>query len=214
VELERFDLLRIDHFRGLDSYWEIPAEAPSAVEGRWLDGPGTELFEALEASLGPLPLVAEDLGDLRPSVHALRERLGIPGMRVLQFAFDDDSDNVHLPHNHEPQCIVYPGTHDNDTTLGWWQGLPRATRERVQDYLGHPGEPMPAPLLRAALASVARLAVIPAQDLLGLGSEHRMNTPGTTSGNWRWRLPQGALDTEAAARLRALARRYGRHAPR
>ncbi|ROR32813.1 4-alpha-glucanotransferase [Inmirania thermothiophila] len=208
--LRHFDLVRIDHFRGFAACWAIPAGEPTARNGRWVPGPGRALFDALRKALGPLPLVAEDLGYITDDVVALREGLGLPGMRVLQFAFDGGADNPHLPHNHARDLVVYTGTHDNDTTLGWFEGLDGAVRGRVLDYLGRPGEPMPWPLVRAALASVAVLAMVPMQDLLGLGAGHRMNRPGTTEGNWRWRFGWAQVPPDLAAQVAALAALYGR----
>ena len=206
-----FDLVRIDHFRGFQAYWEIPADAPTAASGHWVPGPGAAFFEALQAHFGrELPLVAEDLGVITPEVEALRDRFGLPGMKILQFAFDSDAANPYLPHNHRENAVVYTGTHDNDTTCGWWGHLEESQRQRVWDYLGQPGEAMPWPLVRAALASVCRLAVLPMQDLLGLGSEARMNTPGTTGGNWRWRLDWGQVSPDLAGRLARLNALYGR----
>ena len=184
---ERFDLIRVDHFRGLAAYWEIPAHEENAINGRWVEAPGAALLQALAQSFGPLPLVAEDLGYLTPDVHALRDQFHLPGMAVLQFAFDGGPDNPHLPHNHAPNSVVYTGTHDNDTTAGWFEAAPQDTRTRVCEYLTIAPDDMPWALVGAALDSVAMLAVVPLQDILGLGSEHRMNTPGVRDGNWRWR---------------------------
>lgn len=210
TQRERFDLVRIDHFRGFEACWHIPREAASAVHGRWEPGPGEALLAALLEQSGAGTLVAENLGVITPEVEELRERFGLPGMLILQFAFDSDARNGYLPHNHAPLNVVYTGTHDNDTSLGWFTSLDKGTRERVMAYLGMPAEPMPWPLLRAALASVARLAVLPLQDLLGLGSEHRMNLPGVAQGNWRWQFRERDLTPELAARLRALVELYGR----
>lgn len=212
-QLALFDMVRIDHFRGFQAYWEIPASAETAVEGEWVEAPGEELFEALKASFDPLPLVAEDLGLITPEVDALRHRFSLPGMKVLQFAFDAGADNPYLPHNHERDCVVYTGTHDNDTTMGWWRNtLDEARRKRVKEYLGSPEEEMPWPLIRSCFASVARLAVVPMQDVLGLGSEHRMNVPGTSAGNWRWRFEWEMVSESLPERLRRLASLYGRTA--
>jgi 4-alpha-glucanotransferase len=164
----------------------------------------------LTAELGDLPLVAEDLGVITPEVTALRERFGLPGMKILQFAFDGSPDNPYLPHNHETLSVVYTGTHDNNTTLGWYQELPEDQRWPVQHYLGTPSEPMPWLLIRTALASVARLAVIPMQDLLGLDGSHRMNVPGVADGNWRWRFGWDQVHEEHRARLRDWVHLYGR----
>lgn len=206
-----FDLIRIDHFRGFESCWEIPADHPTAIGGRWVEGPGEKFFDAVLRRFGSLPFVAEDLGLITPQVHALREKYRIPGMRILQFAFEGSGENPYLPHNHRSDTIVYTGTHDNDTTLGWYESLSEQARERVLEYLGRPQEPMPWPLIRAALASVANTAIIPLQDVLGLGAESRMNTPGTTmQDNWRWRFSWDQLSAELAPRLRRLCEIYGR----
>lgn len=210
MQTDLFDVLRIDHFRGLEAGWFIPADAPSARHGRWQQVPGEELIGAVRAALGPVALIAEDLGHITPEVHALRHRLGLPGMHVLQFAFEGDEHNPYLPHNHAVHGVVYTGTHDNNTTLGWWRALDEHTRHRVLRYLDDPGDPMPWPLICAALASVCELAVLPLQDCLGLGAEARMNTPGTVEGNWRWRCPAGVLDHALAEKLRGRLELYGR----
>lgn len=209
-ELKRFDLVRVDHFRGFEACWEIPAAEATAVHGRWVKTPGRALFDALHRRFGRLPLVAEDLGYITPPVHALRRRYGIPGMVVLQFAFDGGADNPYLPHHHAPDAVVYTGTHDNDTTRAWFEGLTAPAQWRVMEYLGFPAEPMPQPLMRAALASVARLAVLPMQDVLGLGRGHRMNTPGTETGNWQWRFEWSQLTDETREWLRRAVELYGR----
>jgi len=210
TQLELFDLIRIDHFRGLQAYWEVPADEPTAENGRWVEAPGHALLEALHEAFGALPLVAEDLGTITPEVEALRKAFGIPGMRVLQFAFDGGPDNPYLPHNHEANTVVYTGTHDNDTSCGWFESLDRRQQVHVLDYLGLPQESMPWPLIRSALASTARLAVVPMQDLMGLGPEHRMNTPGTVEGNWQWRYSWDQIDPGLAARVHHLVGLYGR----
>jgi 4-alpha-glucanotransferase len=209
-QLELFDIIRLDHFRGFEKYWEIAAQAETAIEGRWVEGPGTALFERLAEEFGDLPLVAEDLGLITPEVEALRTQLSLPGMKILQFAFDGSPGNPYLPHNHDPLAVVYTGTHDNDTSLGWYRGLTEAGRQVVDEYLGLPSEPMPWPLIRAALASVAELAILPMQDILALGSEHRMNTPGTTADNWRWRFDWDQASEDLVARMHHLIRIYGR----
>jgi 4-alpha-glucanotransferase len=202
------DLLRLDHFRALAAYWAVPAGAPDARGGAWHSAPGAELLQRLREEFSDLPLAAEDLGLITPDVLALRNDFGLPGMRVLQFAFDGDAANPHRPYLHERASVVYTGTHDNDTTLGWYSQLDAATAARVNLYLG--AGSMPEALIRAALGSVARLAVIPVQDLLGLGAEARINMPGTVSGNWTWRLPPAALTPSLARRYLELNAVYGR----
>ncbi|HKJ87923.1 MAG TPA: 4-alpha-glucanotransferase, partial [Gammaproteobacteria bacterium] len=204
TQLELFDWVRIDHFRGFAAFWEIPEGRP-ATEGDWVPGPGDALFEALEGALGDLPLVAEDLGVITPEVTELRRRFGLPGMKILQFAFGGGAENPYLPHHHERGFVVYTGTHDNNTTLGWWrEEAPEEVHEQVRDYLGYPGEDQPWPLIRAALASVAQTAVVPLQDLLELDGRHRMNQPATTEGNWGWRFRWEWLPEGLAARLHHL----------
>ena len=209
-QLERVDLLRIDHFRALAAHWAVPAGAPDARGGKWHLTPGEDLLRLLMDELGDLPIVAEDLGLITDDVVALRKGFGLPGMRVLQFAFSGEGDNPHLPHMHEHDSVVYTGTHDNDTTLGWYQSLTEETRRRVDSMLHAAPGSMPEALIRQALSSVGQLAIIPAQDLLGLGSEARLNTPGTVRDNWRWRLPAGALTPELARHFAQLNGMYGR----
>ncbi len=196
-----FDLVRVDHFRGFEAAWHVPVEAPTAQEGWWEPGPGLDLIGPLIEAAGPGSLVAEDLGVITPAVEALRRAAGLPGMKVLQFAFDGDPANPHLPEHHAEHSVAYTGTHDNDTTLGWWRSVPEDTRALVRSTLDDPREDLPWALVRLAHSSRARLAVVPAQDLLGLGSEARMNTPGVRHGNWAWRAQEGALDTALATRL-------------
>lgn len=210
TELRRFDLLRVDHFRGFDACWEIPAGESTAIEGRWVKVPGERLFETARERFGDLPLIVEDLGHITPEVHALRRQFGLPGMRVLQFAFDGGPDNPYLPHAHTPDSVVYTGTHDNDTTRSWFELLPAATQLRVMNYLGYPAESMPLPLIRAALASVSRLAILPMQDVLQLGRGHRLNTPGTSTDNWRWRFEWEWLTPEIAHWFSQALTLYGR----
>jgi len=210
AQLARVDLLRIDHFRALAAYWAVPAGAADARGGAWLRTPGEHLLQRLRMEFPDLPLVAEDLGVITEDVLALKHGFGLPGMRVLQFGFDGEPGNLHVPYRHEPNSVVYTGTHDNDTTLGWYATLDRDTRERVDFYLRLSPGAMPEALIRAALGSVALLAVIPAQDLLGLGSEARLNRPGTQSGNWTWRLPAGALTPELARNYAHLNGTFGR----
>jgi 4-alpha-glucanotransferase len=213
-QLERVDLLRIDHFRALAAHWAVPADAPDARSGAWKRTPGWALLRVLRGELGELPLIAEDLGVITPDVEDLRRGFALPGMRVLQFAFDGAGDNLHLPHMHERSAVVYTGTHDNDTARGWFAGLDAETARRVERYLRLEEEAPPEArvdaLVRAALGSVSLLAVVPVQDLLALGSEARFNTPSTSHGNWSWKLPAGALTQERAARFRELNRVYGR----
>jgi 4-alpha-glucanotransferase len=203
---ELVDLTRIDHFRGFVSYWAVPAGAKTAKTGRWRRGPGAELFQAARRELGELPLVAEDLGSITPAVIALRDRLGLPGMVVLQFAFGAPRSSPHRLENHPENAVVYTGTHDHDTALGWWRSLPTHVRRSS----GLDDRDPAWSLVELALSSRARLAIVPAQDLLGLGSEARLNTPGRETGNWKWRLRRGQLTDELAARVReatAAARR-------
>jgi 4-alpha-glucanotransferase len=203
--LQTCDIVRLDHFRGFESYWEIPASEPTAVHGRWMKGPGDDLFRVLRERLGDLPFIAEDLGMITPEVNALRERLSIPGMKVLQFAFSNAGAHVYLPHNFVPNCVVYTGTHDNDTTLGWWQsGASKEERAEAEAYLGSRND-VPWSFIRAAFASVASLAIVPLQDVLGLGSEARMNIPSRLEDNWGWRFGEGALRTDLAEELAALS---------
>jgi 4-alpha-glucanotransferase len=203
--LETCDIVRLDHFRGFAQNWEIPASEPTAVKGNWVDGPGDDLFAALRRELGELPFLAEDLGLITPDVHALRRRLKIPGMKVLQFGFGDPGARMYLPHRYEKNDVVYTGTHDNDTTLGWWKSLPQHERRAAEVYLGrHRGPEMVWSMIRAAETSVADLCLIPMQDLLGLGSEARMNTPSRNDGNWGWRMNAGSLTPELAERMAAM----------
>ncbi|MDZ7800007.1 MAG: 4-alpha-glucanotransferase [Trueperaceae bacterium] len=208
--LDYFDLIRVDHFRGFEAYWEIPAREPTAVNGRWVQGPGQPLFDALRDALGELPILAEDLGVITPGVEELRDANGFPGMKVLQFAFAAGASDPYLPHNYPRNCLVYTGTHDNDTTRGWYAAAPEAERDHVRRYLGRADHEAPFELIRAAQASVADLAVFPLQDALGLGSEARMNTPGRAEGNWSWRFAWEQLPAELVARLRDMATLYGR----
>ncbi|MGB7215468.1 MAG: 4-alpha-glucanotransferase [Gammaproteobacteria bacterium] len=209
LELERFDLLRLDHFRALESYWEVPGDATTARDGCWRRAPGDKLLETLKARLGEVPLVAEDLGLITDEVRALRDRFALPGMVVLQFAFDGLPDNPHVPSRHRAAAVVYTGTHDNDTVVGWYASLDDESRRRVFATLG-PEPRMPEALIDAAYASPAGLAIIPMQDLLGLGSEARMNRPGTVEGNWRWRFAWSDLDPQIAVDARRRAAASGR----
>ena len=209
MALKQCDLVRLDHFRGFEAYWEIPSGEKTAKNGRWTKGPGKDLFHALSRSLGELPIIAEDLGDISPKVEALRGSLNLPGMKVLQFAFSGP-DNPHLPHNFAGEdWVAYTGTHDNDTTGGWWRGASTGERAFARRYLGREFASV-WDFIRLAYASTARRAIVPMQDVLGLGSETRMNMPGTASGNWRWRVEESAFTPELALRLRDLTRTHGR----
>ncbi len=207
---ELVDIVRIDHFRGFAGYWEIPSCAPTAETGKWVPGPGEPLFKAIAKALGPMPIIAEDLGVITPDVDALRKKFSLPGMRILQFAFAGDASNHFLPHNHEPDTVVYTGTHDNDTTAGWWATASDHERHFARGYLATDGHDMPWTLIRAAMASVADTAVHPMQDVLALPTESRMNFPGQESGWWRWRFQWGQLHPWHAGRLAELCRLYGR----
>lgn len=208
------DIVRVDHFRGFEAYWAVPAEEETAMKGQWLPGPGMALFSAIQAVLSEMPVIAEDLGVITPEVDALRLQLGFPGMKVLQFAFGGDAQNPYLPHNyHDPRCVVYTCTHDNDTTRGWFQSSSPECQAHVLRYLGRASETeISWDMLRLAWSSVAMFAVAPLQDVFGLGSEGRMNTPGQAEGNWQWRYLPDALTPELSARLAELTILYGRSA--
>ncbi len=210
VQSMLFDFMRIDHFRGFEAYWEIPATEETAIKGHWVKAPGERLFGKLYKALPHLELVAEDLGIITPEVDAMRRAHGLPGMKILQFAFSGGSSNPYLPFHHTRDSVVYTGTHDNDTTLGWYTSLDDATREHVDDYLGHSREVMPWPMIRCALASRANLAIIPMQDALGLEGTHRMNTPGTSQDNWGWRFRWEDIEPDTAERLLHRVSVYGR----
>jgi 4-alpha-glucanotransferase len=219
--LSLVDLIRLDHFRGFEAYWEIPASAPTAATGQWVKGPGADLFEALRADLGTLPIVAENLGVITPEVEGLRARFGFPGMAILQFAFGGDPQGSDfIPHNYPRDRVVYTGTHDNDTVVGWWtSGVGESTRtaeeveaerEFAKRYLHSDGQEIHWDFIRALLGSVAELAIVPLQDVLGLGSEARMNVPARPGGNWRWRVTADAVTPEIRRRLREMTEDYGR----
>ncbi|HOL37777.1 MAG: 4-alpha-glucanotransferase [Proteobacteria bacterium] len=207
---ELMDILRIDHFRGFAGYWEVPASEATAVRGRWCPGPGEALFDALARALGELPIIAEDLGVITPDVVALRRKYDFPGMCILQFAFDADATNPYLPHHHEHERVVYTGTHDNDTTAGWWDKASEREKHLARAYLDTDGREMPWTLIRSAMASVADTAVIPLQDVLTLPSDCRMNYPGEPNGWWSWRFEWGQLQPWHAQRLREFVTLYGR----
>ncbi len=204
------DVIRIDHFRGLVAGWVVPADAPTARSGRWERAPGKALFGAIESALGHVPIVIEDLGVITPDVVELRRQLGLQGMKVLQFAFDGDPANVYLPHNYISDCVVYTGTHDNQTTIGWFHTLSESTRQQVQTYLGTDGSDIAWDFIRLAFASVADLAIVPLQDVMRLDDEARMNHPGIAFGNWKWRYLPHQLHDGLARGLRELAGAYGR----
>lgn len=210
TQLELFDILRIDHFRGLEAAWEIPSYEVTAIHGEWVKAPGKELLSAIAAIFGAIPLIAEDLGIITKEVEELRDEFHLPGMKILHFAFGDDANNPYLPNNYTPNCVVYTGTHDNDTTIGWWETLNDDDRRKIYDYLGNPQDPMPYALIHAALGSVANLAVIPMQDVLELSTECRMNTPGTTEGNWLWRFDWDQVTSENTEKLRHQVKLFNR----
>lgn len=208
--LELFDLVRVDHFRGFAACWEIPADQTTAQNGQWIDTPGRELFSTVQKTLGDLPIIAENLGVITQDVEKLRADFGFPGMRVLQFAFDGEPTNVHLPHNHSRDSVVYTGTHDNDTTIGWFATLAEDERDACLKCVNGDREEINWGLIRAAMSSVAETAIIPMQDVLGLGSEARMNLPASETGNWLWRMKDSALSEDLSMRLRKLSELYGR----
>jgi len=209
-QLDMFDLLRIDHFRGFEAAWEIPAEEETAINGQWVDAPGEALLNALTKEFGEIPLVAEDLGIITAEVDKLRTDFKLPGMKILQFAFGDTADNPYLPHNYERNYVVYTGTHDNDTTLGWFNSLNDHDKQHIYNYLGHPQASMPYLLIGVAFSSVANLAIVPMQDILELGSDDRMNTPGTIAGNWQWQFSWEQLSADKVAKLAHLVSLFKR----
>jgi 4-alpha-glucanotransferase len=221
--LKTVDVVRIDHFRGFAASWEVPGGDETAENGRWVDVPGNDLFETLKRELGELPFWAEDLGVITPDVEHLRDSFGLPGMRILQFAFGGDAKNHDLPHNYINNCVAYTGTHDNDTTVGWFHSQAGAGSTRDEsaisrehnfclEYLNTDGSEINWDLIRAIWSSVAHTAVAPMQDLLGLGNEARMNLPASSSGNWYWRFKDNDLTPELVARLKKLTELYGREA--
>lgn len=209
--LRQVDVVRLDHFRGFESYWEIPATEPTAIHGQWRPGPGLALFEALGQSLGPLPIIAEDLGLITDAVHQLRQACGLPGMRIAHFAFGDSPANPYLPHHFEPHTVAYTGTHDNNTTLGWWRHATPGERQAARHYLGPGMEHSPHwTLMRTLSQSVANTVIFPFQDVLGLDERHRMNTPGVALGCWEWRFDWSRVDHSPAEQLHAMAQAHGR----
>ena len=211
--LELFDIIRVDHFRGFEAAWHVPAGEKTAINGIWVKAPGTILFDALSHALGKLPVIAEDLGIITPDVVALRERYDFPGMKIVQFAFDSGPSNPYLPHNHQKRSVVYTGTHDNDTTTGWYHSLSDTQRKRVDCYVGGRGDDTVDCLLRTVLMSVADTAIIPLQDLFRSGSEARMNVPGTAFGNWGWRFTWDMVARDLAGHVRDQIECYGRCNP-
>jgi 4-alpha-glucanotransferase len=210
TQLALFDLIRIDHFRGFEACWEIPASCETAIDGQWVQAPGEALFDKMQTVFGDLPLVAEDLGIITAEVTALKEKYAMPGMKILQFAFGGSADNPYLPHHHETDSVAYTGTHDNNTTLGWYQALDDQSKAHITDYFGHHDEDVVWQFNRTALQSVAQLAVLPMQDILALDGEHRMNVPGTTEDNWSWSFQWDWLQHDCGERLGHLNELYGR----
>ena len=205
------DVVRLDHFRGFEAHWEIPANEPTAVAGQWRPGPGLPFFESIAEELGPLPIIAEDLGLITPEVTALRQACGYPGMRILQFAFGSGPANPYLPHNLERQCVAYTGTHDNETTMGWCNSAPSGEKTSARAYLGTCMDVEPHwTLIRALSMSIANTVIVPFQDVLGLDTRHRMNTPGMATGCWEWRFQWSQVNHEPAERLAAMTRSHGR----
>lgn len=215
--LQLVDIIRIDHFRGFEAYWEVPADEETAINGGWIKAPGMILFQTVEQELGHLPILAEDLGVITPEVEALRDHFEFPGMKILQFAFDAkeagslNAKNKFLPHNHRWNSVVYTGTHDNDTTKGWYQERSDEEKDLIRRYLARPDEDIVWDFIRLAVASVARYAIIPMQDVLNLDSEARMNRPSVAGGNWTWRYRSAALNEWVSSRLLELVHLYGRH---
>ena len=207
------DIVRIDHFRGFDAYWEIPASEPTAVVGQWVPGPGAKFFQAMRDQLGELPLIAEDLGVITPEVVALREEFDFPGMKILQFAFGGEQNSAFLPHTFDKNSVVYTGTHDNETVLGWYKNASDAERDHIRRYMQISGQNISWDMTRLAYASVSNTAVAMLQDLIGLGNEARMNFPGKVGGYWRWRYLPHMLTQDIATRLRDMTELYGRVPP-
>ena len=208
--LQQADMVRVDHFRGFAAYWEVPADAPNAITGKWEPGPGDSLFEAFEKAFPNLPIIAEDLGLITPDVLALRDQFHLPGMRVLQFAFGDGDVNYFLPHHYEPNTVAYTGTHDNDTTLGWWSTISAHEKAFAMQYLDTDGEAINWVMMKALSKSVANMVVFPMQDVLDLSSEYRMNYPGHPNGNWEWRFTWDQLKTEHTSALAEMSAENGR----
>jgi len=208
--LDMVDFIRLDHFRGFSGYWEVPYGNETAEEGRWVQGPGADFFDAVCSALDQLPIIAEDLGEITQDVIDLREQFDLPGMKILQFAFAGDNTDPFLPHNYPHNCVAYTGTHDNDTALGWYRSASEKERDHIRRYLARSGEDIAWDMIRAVWSSVAVMALAPMQDLLSLGTEARMNFPGQAGGNWAWRMPGDALSPGLTARLREMNRLYRR----
>ncbi len=211
---ELFDIIRVDHFRGFEAAWQVAADEKTAINGRWVKAPGTALFDTIYAALGKLPIIAEDLGIITPEVEALRDRYDFPGMKIVQFAFDSGPSNSYLPHNHQKKSVVYTGTHDNDTTVGWYRSLSDAQRSLVSRYVGGRGDDTVVCIMRTVLMSVANTVILPLQDLIGSGSEARMNVPGNAFGNWGWRFTWDMIAHDLAGQVREQIECYGRCNPR
>jgi len=211
ANLSTCDIIRIDHFRGFEAYWAVPYGDDTAINGQWEPGPGIDLFNAIKSQLGELPIIAEDLGLMTQGVIDLREATGFPGMKILGFAFDSGEENDYLPHTYTKNCVVYTGTHDNDTLIGWFQKAKEEDRQFARDYLNsRSDDEIHWDAIRGAWSSVASMAISPVQDFLGLGSEARINTPGVAAGNWQWRLRHGVLTDELAERIAKLTKVYSR----
>jgi 4-alpha-glucanotransferase len=211
--LSMVDIVRLDHFRGYAGYWEVPGDAETAENGHWVPGPGKHFFEQVRQALGELPIIAEDLGVITPDVVELREHFGLPGMKILQFSFEGDPSDPFLPHNYPRNCVVYTGTHDNDTALGWYQRVSEKARDFYRRYLARSGNDVSWDLIRACWSSVAVFALAPLQDFLSLGNQARMNYPGNPSGNWTWRMPADSLGGGLSARIREINYLYSRENP-
>ncbi|SHJ64271.1 4-alpha-glucanotransferase [Anaerobranca californiensis DSM 14826] len=211
VTLQLVDIVRLDHFRGFEAYWAVPYGEKTAVNGTWRKGPGADLFSSIEKALGKLPIIAEDLGFITKEVHQIREQFNFPGMKILQFAFDSKEESDVIPHKYEKNSVVYTGTHDNDTILGWFEKASPQDREYALKYAKSDGKDISWDIIQLALSTVCNIAIIPLQDLLSLGAEGRMNIPGTTSGNWTWRFKEGDLTENIAQRLATLTKLYGRY---
>jgi len=201
---ELYDAIRVDHFRGFDEYWEVSAKEKTAINGRWVKAPGVDLFKTIKKNLGTLPIIAEDLGVMTPAVEELRDMFNFPGMKILQFAFDSDSTNSFLPHNYPQNCVTYTGTHDNDTTIGWYKSAPGVEQHRAREYTRSDGNNIPWELIRIGMLSVADQAIFPLQDFMNLDSSHRMNTPGTVGNNWLWRYTPDMLNNVDAGQIQKL----------